>query len=258
MNTSSNTNEFKCQYERLRIQLQAQFRLPIQRIYLSRSTLTVGIFSCSVSHCDFVKIMQTEFKWDLITNKQKGKNAKNDWRSAFVQLTDYTHSFIYSFTRFRFDWKRQIEELQIENENEFVRKVFREYKYFHCDIFGHWYFAYALIDFYCQIIKLLQLMGISSKRRQQEVWECQAQFGQQVPRHPFVFCCNLSPSQRACVTVCTLWVCLCLSLSMPKCIAKAGTAFRPLPVWPSRAQLYATRQPNKAANDDVSLLLGRW
>lgn len=70
------------------------------------------------------------------------------------------------------------------------------------------YFAYALIDFYCQIIKLLQLMGISSKSRQQEVWKCQAQFGQQVPRRPFVFCCNLSPSQRACVTECNLCVCV--------------------------------------------------
>lgn len=117
---NTNTNEYNYKWEWLRIQLQRR----IQRTYPSLST-NWGIFSFSVFHCDFVKIMQTEFKWDLITNKQKGKNAKNDWRSAFVQLTDYTNSLTHSL-RFRFDWTRQIEELQIENENEFVRKVFRE------------------------------------------------------------------------------------------------------------------------------------
>lgn len=117
---NTNTNEYNYQCEWLRIQLQRRIQLQIQV-----SLQTVGIFSFSVSHCDFVKIMQTEFKWDLITNKQKSKNARNDWRSAFVQLTDYTNSLIHSL-RFRFDWTRQIEELQIENENEFVRKVFRE------------------------------------------------------------------------------------------------------------------------------------
>lgn len=117
MNTTTNANDYEYNYKD---EYNYKYNEPIQV-----SLQTVGIFSLSVSHCDFVKIMQTEFKWDLITNKQKSKNAKNDWRSAFVQLTDYTNSLIHSL-RFRFDWTRQIEELQIENENEFVRKVFRE------------------------------------------------------------------------------------------------------------------------------------